>query len=174
MKESVPSHILLLKTGKQKLNQAFNLDSFLLKLWNLWNSLKLRKEGKRTKGCFHFHIAFFIQTVIGEWTILLQMLLLKIVLERLLLKNVATKNSISTTSTIWVPPMTVHVQVHGSKRPNSNAGHQEVQRCYTRGKSEKSIAQRWRSTKVSDPPWFWNLGQTSPEVQNRGISCTTK
>ena len=25
-----------------------------------------------------------------------------------------------------------------------------------------------------DPPWIWNPGQTSPEVQNRGISGSTK
>ena len=27
---------------------------------------------------------------------------------------------------------------------------------------------------TKDPPWFWNPGQTSPEVQNRGISGPTK
>ena len=38
------------------------------------------------------------------------------------------------------------------------------------GESEKSIGCRREGTQVRDPPWLWNLGQTSPEVQNRGIS----
>ena len=43
--------------------------------------------------------------------------------------------------------------------------------------------QRWISgvhrmqakrTQVRDPPWLWNPGETSPEVQNRGISGPQK
>ena len=34
--------------------------------------------------------------------------------------------------------------------------------------------QRGGSAQVRNPPWLWNPGQTSPEVQNRGISGSTK
>ena len=38
--------------------------------------------------------------------------------------------------------------------------------------------QRWiwgiHCMQVKDPPWLWNPGQTSPEVQNRGINVPTK
>ena len=36
------------------------------------------------------------------------------------------------------------------------------------------IACRQESMQVINPPWLWNQGQTSPEVQNRGISGPTK
>ena len=44
-------------------------------------------------------------------------------------------------------------------------------RCCTRGKSEESFAHRQQSTQATDPPWHWTPQQTSPEVQNRGISA---
>ena len=31
-----------------------------------------------------------------------------------------------------------------------------------------------KAHKQVDPPWLWNPGQMSPEVQNRGISGPTK
>ena len=49
-----------------------------------------------------------------------------------------------------------------------------VKRCRTRGASEESIASRWQSMQARDPPWLWNPGQTSSEVQNRGISGPSK
>ena len=49
-----------------------------------------------------------------------------------------------------------------------------VSRCRTRGESQEFIARRWQSTQARDPPWLWNPGETSPEVQNRGISGPTK
>ena len=49
-----------------------------------------------------------------------------------------------------------------------------IGRCSTRGESEESSMCRWRSNQVRDLPWFWNLGQMSPEVQNRGTSGFTK
>ena len=52
--------------------------------------------------------------------------------------------------------------------------HQEVSRCSTRCESQESIMHRWWTTQARDPPWLWNLGETSPEVQNRGISGHTK
>ena len=36
------------------------------------------------------------------------------------------------------------------------------------------IAHRQESVQVRNPYWLWNSGQTSPEVQNRGISGLTK
>ena len=36
------------------------------------------------------------------------------------------------------------------------------------------IARRQESMQVGDPPWLWNAGQVSPEVQNRGISGPTE
>ena len=50
---------------------------------------------------------------------------------------------------------------------------QEVSRCHIRGESDESITCRWWSTQVRDPPWLLNPEQTSPEVQNRCISCST-
>ena len=40
----------------------------------------------------------------------------------------------------------------------------------------KPVARRWRSIQARGPPWLWNTGQASPEVQNRGISgpCPSK
>ena len=46
--------------------------------------------------------------------------------------------------------------------------HQEVSRYHTRGESEASLVHRQGSMQVRDPPWLWNRGQMSPEVQNRG------
>ena len=40
--------------------------------------------------------------------------------------------------------------------------------------NQESILCRWKSKQVSDPPWLWNLAQTSPLVQKRGISGPTK
>ena len=47
--------------------------------------------------------------------------------------------------------------------------------------SQQVSHQRWiwgsrrqESTQTRDPPGLWNPGQTSPEVQNRGISDPTK
>ena len=39
---------------------------------------------------------------------------------------------------------------------------------------KESIERRRGRTQERDPPWLWNPGQTSPEVQNRGISGLTK
>ena len=49
-----------------------------------------------------------------------------------------------------------------------------VSRCRTRGESQEFMAHRWRSMQARDPPWLWNPGETSSEVQNRGISGATK
>ena len=67
------------------------------------------------------------------------------------------------------PPMLVHVQVCGIK----GLGCQEVSRGCTRGESQDSIVCRWWSRKVRNPSWLWNPEETSPEVQNRGISGLT-
>ena len=68
----------------------------------------------------------------------------------------------------------VHVHVGGWKRLSCHTGHQEVSRCHTRGESEESIAHSWWNIQVRDPPWLWNPEQTSPKVQNRGISGPPK
>ena len=49
-----------------------------------------------------------------------------------------------------------------------------VSRCHTKVESEESILHRLESIQVKNPPWLWNLGQTSLEVQNRGISGPTR
>ena len=49
-----------------------------------------------------------------------------------------------------------------------------VSRCRTRGESQEFMAHRWQSTQARDPPWLWNPGDMSSEVQNRGISGLTK
>ena len=49
-----------------------------------------------------------------------------------------------------------------------HAGCQEVSRCRTRGESQESIVCRRGSMQARDPPWLWNPGEMSPEVQNRG------
>ena len=46
-----------------------------------------------------------------------------------------------------------------------------VSRCRTRGESDNHTSGKARKR---DPPWLCNPGQTSPEVQNRGISGPTK
>ena len=72
-----------------------------------------------------------------------------------------------------------------SRQPTSATWHVEntadchadlytVSRCCTRGESQEFMACRWQSTQVRDPPWLWNPGETSSEVQNRGISGSTK
>ena len=45
-----------------------------------------------------------------------------------------------TVSAHTVPYIFVHVQVHGPKRVGCNVSSQEVNRCHTRGDSEKSTA----------------------------------
>ena len=49
-----------------------------------------------------------------------------------------------------------------------------VSRCCTRGESQEFMARRQQSTQARDPPWLWNPGETSSEVQNRRISSPTK
>ena len=44
----------------------------------------------------------------------------------------------------------------------------------TRSKSGESIAYRRQCMQVRDPSWLCNPGQTSPEVQNRSVSGSTK
>ena len=61
------------------------------------------------------------------------------------------------------------LQVCGSKRFGCQADLCAVSRCHTRGESEESVVYRQGSTQARDPPWLWNLGQTSPEVQT-GVS----
>ena len=65
-----------------------------------------------------------------------------------------------TRSQVQVPP---HMQV------DYVWGRQEISRYCTRSESEEYITWRWGYL-----PWFWNTGQTSPEVQNRCISGPTK
>ena len=62
-------------------------------------------------------------------------------------------------------PYYIRVQVRGSKRFACHAGHQ---------KSEESITHRQWRTQARDPSWFWNSGQISTEVQNKGIGGPTK
>ena len=59
----------------------------------------------------------------------------------------------------------MEVQVHWTKHLGSHAGHQEVSSCHTRGESEESIV---HGDEACD------LGQMSPEVQNRNISGPRK
>ena len=54
------------------------------------------------------------------------------------------------------------------------AVHFEVSRCHTGGESQESIVCRRGSMHESGSPWFWNPGQISLEVQNRGTSGSTK
>ena len=61
--------------------------------------------------------------------------------------------------------MIAHFHVYRSKMSSSHVGHQAIGRCNTRGESEEYIAHRQQSMQVRDP----NPGQTSSEVQNRGI-----
>ena len=67
-------------------------------------------------------------------------------------------------------------KVSRSKRLSCNASHQEVSRCRTRDESEESIAcaQANEASQARVHPGFGNQGQTSPEVQNRGISGPTE
>ena len=43
-----------------------------------------------------------------------------------------------------------------------------------KGKDHTEVACRQESVQARNPPWLWNPGQTSPEVQNRGASGPTK
>ena len=80
----------------------------------------------------------------------------------------------------WVQALKLHqclwicAQVCGSKRLSCHADLYTVSRCHTRGESQEFIARRWQSTQVRHPPWLWNPGETSPEVQKRGISGPMK
>ena len=59
------------------------------------------------------------------------------------------------------------LQVPVLKRLSCRADLHTDSRCRTRGESLRIIQARKHAR---DPPWLWNPGQTSPEVQNRGIS----
>ena len=63
------------------------------------------------------------------------------------------------------------LQVSGSKNLGCHGDLYTVSRCCTRGESEDHTGEKARK---KDPPWLWNIGQTSPEVQNRGISGPMK
>ena len=69
-------------------------------------------------------------------------------------------------SWVWAPN---HQCLHGSKRLGCHADLYTVSRCHTRGESEDRTSKK---ACKRDPPWLCNPGQTSPEVQNRGISET--
>ena len=56
------------------------------------------------------------------------------------------------------------------ERLGCHADHYTVSRCHTRGESEHYTGDK---AGKRDPPWLWNPGQTSPEVQNKGISGST-
>ena len=70
---------------------------------------------------------------------------------------------------------------HGNKNESCYKGlicntcHQVVSRCSTTGDSEECVTRRWQeSMQARYPPWFSIPGQMSREVQNRGITGTTK
>ena len=63
------------------------------------------------------------------------------------------------------------LQVHGPKRLGCHADICTVSRC-RRGESEDH--HRWKSMQARDLPWVLNPEQTSPAIQNRGISGPTK
>ena len=79
-------------------------------------------------------------------------------------------------SSLEPAPMLVDMSAHvcGSKKLDCHADLYTVSRCHTRGESQEFIACRRQSTQARDRPWLWNPGETSPEVQNRGISGPTK
>ena len=64
-----------------------------------------------------------------------------------------------------------HLQVHGSKRLSCHADLYIVSRCHTRGEPEDHTSEK---ACKRDPPWLWDPGQMSWEVQNRGIHGPTK
>ena len=64
--------------------------------------------------------------------------------------------------------------MHVGNATGCHAYCQDVSRCHIRDESKATIVYRQGSTQVRDPPWLWNPVQTSPEVQNRGISGPTK
>ena len=64
--------------------------------------------------------------------------------------------------------------MHVGNVTGCHAGCQEVSRCRTRGESREFIARKRQSTQARDPLWLWNPRETSPEVQNRGISGPSK
>ena len=57
------------------------------------------------------------------------------------------------------PRFESHQYLHGIKRLSWTAGHQEVSRCCTRGEFKESVAHRWGSTQVRDPPGFETQGR---------------
>ena len=67
-------------------------------------------------------------------------------------------------------------QVCGRNWLSSHAGHQEVTICCTRGESQGTCRIYVTSAKCKSgyPLWIGIPEETSPEVQNRGISCPTK
>ena len=55
-----------------------------------------------------------------------------------------------------------------------HAGRQEVSRCHPKMNHRNLLCPGDKVYKQGDPPWVWNQGQTSLEVQSRGISHPTK
>ena len=68
----------------------------------------------------------------------------------------------------------IHLSKYINQKKFDCCAHDQEISWYHRGVSGESIAGRWSSMQVRDPQWLWNAGQTSPEVQNRGISGPTK
>ena len=68
----------------------------------------------------------------------------------------------------------IGLQVCGLKRLHCHADHYTVSRCHHRGESEEYVTHRRENMQTRDLSWLWNPGQMSPEVQNRGISGSTK
>ena len=64
-----------------------------------------------------------------------------------------------------------HLQVGRSKRLGCHAGLYTVSRCHTSGEYGDHTSKKARK---GDQPRLWNPGQTSPKLQNRGISGPTK
>ena len=53
----------------------------------------------------------------------------------------------------------------------SNANCQEVGRCSTRSGSQRMyITSAYTMQRRQNPLWLWNPEETSPEIQNRGVS----
>ena len=77
------------------------------------------------------------------------------------------KNDLSRSLILLMQSRMPPSQVRGSKRLGCHANLYTVSRCRTRGESQEFIAHRWQSMQARDPPWLWNPGETSPEVENR-------
>ena len=60
------------------------------------------------------------------------------------------------------------------KGTSCHAGHQEFSGCHIRDEYEVDMRNPLHTGKWRDPPWVWNPGQMSPEVQNRVSSDHTK